>query len=78
MIASLCCLNPSTPRVALGFECQVIAQVPVDKHDAKMTMLITENEVYKFENSKGLSKFKKGNSVGGIYLCTECEEFSGP
>ena len=43
-------LNPSTPRVALSFECQVIAQVPVDKHDAKMTMLITENQVYKFES----------------------------
>ncbi len=42
-------MNPSTPRVALSFECQVIAQVPVDKHDAKMTMLITENDVYKFE-----------------------------
>jgi len=41
-------LNPLTPRVALGFECQVIEQVPVDKHDFKMTMLITENEVYKF------------------------------
>jgi len=43
-------LNPLTPRVALCFECQVIAQVPVDKHDAKMTMLITENQVYKFES----------------------------
>jgi len=41
-------LNPLTPRVALGFQCQVIEQVPVDKHDIKMTMLITENEVYRF------------------------------
>lgn len=41
-------LNPSTPRVALGFECQIIAQVPVDKHDAKMTKLITEKMVYNF------------------------------
>jgi len=41
-------LNPFTPRIALCFECQVIPQVPVDKHDAKMTMLITENEVYTF------------------------------
>ena len=41
-------LNPVTPRVAICFECQVIAQVPVDKHDAKMTMLITENAVYDF------------------------------
>jgi len=41
-------LNPFTPRVALGFECQVISQVPVDKHDAKMTMLITEKTAYDF------------------------------
>lgn len=41
-------LNPLTPKVALGFECQVIEKVTVDKHDVKMTMLITENEVYKF------------------------------
>lgn len=43
-------LNPLTPRVALGFECQVIPQVPVDKYDAKMTMLITENGVYNFKS----------------------------
>ena len=43
-------LNPLTPRVALGFECQVIPQVPVGKHDAKMTMLITENGVYNFKS----------------------------
>jgi 5-formyltetrahydrofolate cyclo-ligase len=43
-------LNPLTPRVALGFECQVIPQVPVGKHDAKMTMLITENRVYNFKS----------------------------
>jgi 5-formyltetrahydrofolate cyclo-ligase len=41
-------LNPLTPRVALGFQCQVIPQVPVGKYDAKMSMLITENGVYKF------------------------------
>lgn len=41
-------LNPLTPRVALGFECQVITQVPVGKYDAKMTMLITEKKVYNF------------------------------
>jgi 5-formyltetrahydrofolate cyclo-ligase len=43
-------LNPLTARVALGFECQVIPQVPVGKHDAKMTMLITENRVYNFKS----------------------------
>ncbi|TGE38294.1 5-formyltetrahydrofolate cyclo-ligase [Desulfosporosinus fructosivorans] len=43
-------LNPLTPRIALGFECQVIPQVPVGKHDALMTMLITENGVYNFNS----------------------------
>ncbi len=43
-------LNPLTPRVALGFECQVISQVPVDQHDAKMNMLITEKKVYDFRS----------------------------
>ena len=42
-------LNPLTPRIALGFECQVIPEVPVGEHDALMTMLITENEVYNFK-----------------------------
>lgn len=44
-------LNPSIPKIALGFECQIIPEVPVDKHDAKMTMLITENGVYNFTSS---------------------------
>ncbi|MHB8072997.1 5-formyltetrahydrofolate cyclo-ligase [Desulfosporosinus fructosivorans] len=43
-------LNPLTPRIALGFECQIIPQVPVGKHDALMTMLITENGVYNFSS----------------------------
>lgn len=42
-------LNPLTPRIALGFECQVISQVPVDDHDVKMTKLITEKTVYDLE-----------------------------
>ncbi|HBW37469.1 5-formyltetrahydrofolate cyclo-ligase [Desulfosporosinus sp. BICA1-9] len=41
-------LNPLTPKVALSFECQVISQVPVDQHDIKMTMLITERTIYNF------------------------------
>lgn len=41
-------LNPLTPRIALSFECQVINELPIDKHDVKMTMLITENNVYDF------------------------------
>ena len=43
-------LNPLTPRIALGFECQIISQVPVGKYDAKMSMLITENGVYNFNS----------------------------
>jgi 5-formyltetrahydrofolate cyclo-ligase len=41
-------IKPTVPRIAIGFECQVIEDVPVDQHDAKMTMLITENEIYHF------------------------------
>lgn len=41
-------LNPSVPRIAIAFECQIIDKVPIDQHDAKMTVLITENEIYKF------------------------------
>ena len=43
-------LNPLTPKIALGFECQVIPQVPVGKYDVLMTMLITENGVYNFKS----------------------------
>ncbi|HBP63972.1 MAG TPA: 5-formyltetrahydrofolate cyclo-ligase [Desulfosporosinus sp.] len=44
-------LNPLIPKIALGFECQIIPEVPVDQHDAKMTMLITEKGVYNFKSS---------------------------
>ncbi|WP_088227958.1 5-formyltetrahydrofolate cyclo-ligase [Desulfosporosinus sp. FKB] len=45
-------IKPTVPRIAIGFECQVIDQVPVDDHDVKMTMLITEKNVYHFESRK--------------------------
>ncbi|WP_407313259.1 5-formyltetrahydrofolate cyclo-ligase [Desulfosporosinus sp. SB140] len=41
-------IKPTVPRIAIAFECQIIEQVPVDMHDAKMTMLVTENNVYHF------------------------------
>ncbi|MDQ7093169.1 5-formyltetrahydrofolate cyclo-ligase [Desulfosporosinus sp. PR] len=41
-------IRQTVPRVAIGFECQIIERVPVDQHDAKMTMLVTENKVYRF------------------------------
>jgi 5-formyltetrahydrofolate cyclo-ligase len=41
-------LNPTVPKIAIAFECQIADKIPVDQHDAKMTMLITEKEIYKF------------------------------
>ena len=41
-------VRPTVPRIAIGFACQVIEQVPVDEHDVKMTMLVTENNIYHF------------------------------
>lgn len=41
-------LKPSASKIALAFECQIIDEVPVDKHDAKMTKLVTEKMVYEF------------------------------
>lgn len=45
-------LKPNTPRLALAFECQIISNVPVDIHDAKMTKLITEKAVYEFNEQR--------------------------
>ncbi|WP_088188086.1 5-formyltetrahydrofolate cyclo-ligase [Desulfosporosinus sp. FKA] len=45
-------IRPDVPRIAIGFECQIIDQIPVDDHDVKMTMLITEKNVYHFESRK--------------------------
>lgn len=41
-------LSPSVPRVAVAFACQVISHVPVAEHDKKMSLLITEDDVYRF------------------------------
>lgn len=41
-------LPTGTARIALAFACQIVRQVPVDQHDVKMTMLVTEKEVYQF------------------------------
>lgn len=45
-------LSPLTPRAALAFACQVIEQAPVGEGDEKITMLITEDEVYRFAGCK--------------------------
>ncbi|MDD2233580.1 MAG: 5-formyltetrahydrofolate cyclo-ligase [Desulfitobacteriaceae bacterium] len=41
-------LSPSVPRVAVAFNCQIIAGVPVVEHDKKMSLLITEEKAYRF------------------------------
>lgn len=41
-------LLQSVPRAAVAFSCQIISEVPVAEHDKKITMLITEEEVYRF------------------------------
>jgi 5-formyltetrahydrofolate cyclo-ligase len=41
-------LSPSVPRVAAAFNCQIISEVPVAEHDKKMSLLITEEKVYRF------------------------------
>ena len=37
------------PRVGLGFDCQVVAEVPHDDHDLGVDMLITESRLLKFK-----------------------------
>jgi 5-formyltetrahydrofolate cyclo-ligase len=34
-------------RVAICFECQLVAEVPVLPHDIRMHMIVTEEAVYK-------------------------------
>jgi 5-formyltetrahydrofolate cyclo-ligase len=41
-------LSPSVPKAAIAFACQVIPEVPVEEHDKKMSLLITEEKVYRF------------------------------
>ena len=37
--------NPALARVAAGFSCQIVDQVPVGSRDQKMDGIITENEI---------------------------------
>lgn len=41
-------LRPVVPRVALAFATQVLTEVPVDLHDQKMGILVTEEGVQRF------------------------------
>lgn len=40
---------PNAKRVALSFEYQLLEMVPAEPHDAKMDIIITENETLTFE-----------------------------
>lgn len=39
---------PSTPRVAVAFECQLVERVPMGSHDQFMHLLITESRAEEF------------------------------
>jgi len=41
-------LRPGVPLGALAFACQVLPEVPVEIHDQKMTLLVTEEGIYRF------------------------------
>jgi len=45
--------RPDAPLVALGFECQLFDEIPVESHDIYMDAVVTEDAVYK---GKGRSK----------------------
>lgn len=34
--------RPSTPIVALAFECQMVPAIPIREHDVRVTMIVTE------------------------------------
>ena len=38
--------KPSTPLVALAFECQMFPEIPMDDHDIYMDKVVTEEAVY--------------------------------
>jgi len=38
--------RPDTPLVALAFECQMFAEIPVEEHDVFMDKVVTEAAVY--------------------------------
>jgi 5-formyltetrahydrofolate cyclo-ligase len=44
-------LKQGTPKVAIAFSCQVVAEIPVEPFDKKVDMLITEEGVTRFNKS---------------------------
>ena len=40
-------LDPRTPLIGLAFECQVFPAVPVEQHDMRVTMVVTEENIYR-------------------------------
>jgi 5-formyltetrahydrofolate cyclo-ligase len=45
--------RPTTPLVALAFECQLFAEIPVAGHDIFMDKIITEAAIYEGQNKRG-------------------------
>lgn len=41
-------LRPGIPKIAIGFACQIVPEVPVGQYDQKITGLVTEEGVYRF------------------------------
>jgi 5-formyltetrahydrofolate cyclo-ligase len=37
-----------TPKIGIGFECQVIKEVPRAEHDLPVDLLVTENRILRF------------------------------
>ncbi|KLU60131.1 putative 5-formyltetrahydrofolate cyclo-ligase [Peptococcaceae bacterium CEB3] len=45
-------LRPTAARVAIGFAIQVVPEVPVDQHDQKIDILVTEEGVERFHKTR--------------------------
>ncbi|CAA7600720.1 5-Formyltetrahydrofolate cyclo-ligase [Acididesulfobacillus acetoxydans] len=45
-------LRPMAARVAIGFAVQVLPEVPVDEHDQKIDILVTEEGVERFHKTR--------------------------
>lgn len=41
-------LRPDVPRIAVGFACQLVAEVAMEDHDLRMDALVTEEGVLRF------------------------------
>lgn len=46
---------PSTPRIGLAFECQMVENIPHDSHDQRMDLVLTERTAYRVQEEEWLS-----------------------